>query len=96
MPLGRQSTLTGESRLFAVLHSVNRYLQLRGLPIPSNHGKRSESVMHELPDIVEEHENLKSLSQQSRYCGKGGADEDSVTSALRPYNRMENYLKGSL
>ena len=52
--------------------------------------------MHELPDIAEEYENLKSLSQQSRYCGKGGAGEDSATSALRPYNRMENYLKGSL
>lgn len=80
---------------YSALHLTNQYFEFRGIPIPDRHNQRLESVRRELPDIIEAYKNLKVLSEQSRYEGRGRVDDISLASALKSHSEIADRLARS-
>ena len=78
---------------YAALHSFKRHLELSGAKLPTSHGERSKMVKIRLPTIWGAYKNLQTLSEQSRYGGRGQVSDASLKSALRSYSQIMDRLE---
>ena len=77
---------------YAALHSANRHFEMKGIEVPTNHNKRLKVMKDRLPTMVEAYKNLQTLSEQSRYGGRGEVDDVAMKSALKSYAEIMDRL----
>lgn len=77
---------------YAALHSANCHFEMNGIKAPTNHNKRLVLIKDRLPTMAEAYKNLQTLSEQSRYGGRGKVDDVSIKSALKSYAEIMDRL----